>query len=466
MAQQGLFTQGPSVQDLLTQRNKRAGDLQQQLMMQAAQGARNPAKMRAVSLLGSSLGRALAGGMGGQDKQREALAAQEASQAALVTEYAQAASGTDAAAMYTSAQNLMNTGDPRAIQMGSQLLQRADQLKDATAQIEATKKKEREETLQVSWEKEALENRAATVGAKLATSHPNTSTLLLSGDATEADVTAAVKLLDKKNTTGDNKVSVAVENQAAMTNRRIELDKALANKEITEDQHRVRLATSRSLFGGGVDPRRKQVEMSNANSMTAVLTASSESNGNASVDIKRYQQSLAILDTGIYTGTGADAIQAFRKFGILMGVVGEDTIIDAANIEQFRSNALESALKYVQQTSGAISEKEMALFQAAAQGLDKTPEANRLLIKTAMRVAQWQKDRDLALNTWHSDNVTKNPSGSTAKVYMAKWEKENELDLASVITDLNASKSGGVIQSQSLMDSLTPEQKKLYGIVE
>ena len=73
MAVQGLFTQGPSVDDILAKRNKSQFDLQQQLMNQAAQGARDPAKMRAVSLLGSSLGRALGGAMGGQDEELEKL---------------------------------------------------------------------------------------------------------------------------------------------------------------------------------------------------------------------------------------------------------------------------------------------------------------------------------------------------------------------------------------------------------
>lgn len=82
MAMQGLFTQGPSVQDILAERNKSQFDLQQQLMAQASQGAREPAKMRAVSLLGSSLGRALGGAMGGQDEElekREAAIAQQKS---------------------------------------------------------------------------------------------------------------------------------------------------------------------------------------------------------------------------------------------------------------------------------------------------------------------------------------------------------------------------------------------------
>jgi len=454
----GLFTNNTAVQDLLDQRNKRSTDLQQQLMQQASQGARDPAKAQAISMLGSTFGRALASNVGDGDDRMEKLKAEEAQQLAMQQQFGEVMGKGTPEQRLAFGQSLMNNNFS---QEGSQIILQARKEIEDKAAIDL---KQREDALDVSWKKEALDNRATNIGTKLAASHPNTSKLLLSGDATEADVNAAVKLLDKKTTGTDGKVSVAVENQAAMTLRRKELDAALANKEITEEQHRVRLATSRSIFNGGQDPRARTVEMANSNSMAAVLTTSSESNGNASVDIKRYQQSLAILDTGIYTGTGADSIQAFRKFGILMGVVDKETIIDAANIEQFRSNALESALKYVQQTSGAISEKEMALFQAAAQGLDKTPEANRLLIKTAMRVAQWQKDRDLALNSWHSENAKKNPSGSTAKVYMAKWEKANELDLASVITDLNASKSGTVVQSQALIDTLTDEQKKKYGI--
>ena len=92
--QQGLFTTGPSVEDLLQQRNTRALDLQRQLMQGAAQGARDPAKAQAVSFLGSSLGRALAGAMGGEDKQMNAIEAQAAQQKSLQQEALQVSRGT------------------------------------------------------------------------------------------------------------------------------------------------------------------------------------------------------------------------------------------------------------------------------------------------------------------------------------------------------------------------------------
>ena len=126
---QGLFTAGTSVEELLAQRQTRSNALQQSLAASASQGARNAPRAQTHSLIGSALGRALAGKMGGEDKEMEALKARETSEAGLVKEYATAASGTDVSAMYRSANNMIQTGDPKAIQMGSSLLQRADQLK-------------------------------------------------------------------------------------------------------------------------------------------------------------------------------------------------------------------------------------------------------------------------------------------------------------------------------------------------
>ena len=91
MATQGLFTQGPSVDDLLEKRNKRATDLQQQLMANAGKRARDPAKAQAISFLGSTLGRALGNASGGEDtilaKRRADIAQQEEMQTKFGNEY-------------------------------------------------------------------------------------------------------------------------------------------------------------------------------------------------------------------------------------------------------------------------------------------------------------------------------------------------------------------------------------------
>ena len=149
--QQGLFTQGPSVDDILAKRNQRSADMQQQLMNQAAQGARDPAKMRAVSLLGSSLGRALAGSMGGQDKQIDDLKAKNAAQADLQKRFGQ---------------ELM-TGTPESnIAMGGELIQmgyvdKGGQLLKKGQTDQATKAAKQAATLKEQQRREAL-IRAAT----------------------------------------------------------------------------------------------------------------------------------------------------------------------------------------------------------------------------------------------------------------------------------------------------------------
>ena len=92
MAQQGLFTQGPSIDDLLQKRNTRASDLQRQLMQQASRGAARPMETQAASLIGSSLGRALAGAMDGGST-REKLEAEQAKQSQAQGQYLEAAQG-------------------------------------------------------------------------------------------------------------------------------------------------------------------------------------------------------------------------------------------------------------------------------------------------------------------------------------------------------------------------------------
>ena len=109
MAQQGLFTQGLSVDDLLQQRNKSATDLQQQLMQNAARGARDPAKAQAVSFLGSSLGRALGSAVGGEDEILAKRQAEIDAQKTMQQDYATSSQGTGAT-QKALAERLMKAG--------------------------------------------------------------------------------------------------------------------------------------------------------------------------------------------------------------------------------------------------------------------------------------------------------------------------------------------------------------------
>ena len=108
MAYQGLFTQGPTVDDLLQKRNQRAQDMQKQLMNDAAQGARDPQRARMGSMFGSIIGRALGNNaQGGADTEMEKLAAKNAEQKRLQSEFGRE----------------LTSGTPQSnIQMGGELI--------------------------------------------------------------------------------------------------------------------------------------------------------------------------------------------------------------------------------------------------------------------------------------------------------------------------------------------------------
>ena len=193
MATQGLFTQGPSVEDLLEKRNKRATDLQQTLMANAGKRARDPAKAQAISFLGSTLGRALGNASGGGDTQMEQAKQRETTEAGLVKEYAVAASGTDVDAMYASANNMIKYGDPKAIQMGSSLLQRADQLKAQKASDETARRIQAEKDLEQSMDNEQLQKQAVDLSKGLETYAPAIYEALISDNATALTLTEGYK---------------------------------------------------------------------------------------------------------------------------------------------------------------------------------------------------------------------------------------------------------------------------------
>ena len=110
MAQSGLFTAGTSIEELLAKRNSRASALQRSLMTQASQGAARPDQAQAASLLGSSLGRALAGRLEGGDPEMEKLKAANAQQLAMQGEYASSLGELDPKKKMASAIKLIDLG--------------------------------------------------------------------------------------------------------------------------------------------------------------------------------------------------------------------------------------------------------------------------------------------------------------------------------------------------------------------
>ena len=162
--QAGLFTQGPSVEDLLQQRNTQATNLQQQLMAQAAQGSRTPAKARAFSLLGSSLGRALSGAVGGgQDQQLAEIRAKQAAQKGLQEQALTIGVNGTSAQQAQLSQDLHKAGYMQAaVDMANKSKATRDQ-EDAT--LQAAKEK-REDALELSIKTEDIATALAATTAQ------------------------------------------------------------------------------------------------------------------------------------------------------------------------------------------------------------------------------------------------------------------------------------------------------------
>ena len=145
---QGLFTAGTSIEELLAKRNTRANALQQSLMANAAQGAARPMQAQAASLIGSSLGRALAGSMnGGQDAERAKIEAANAAQSQAQAGYLDAAAGKSAA-MFAQVEALRTSHPAAAVKMLA-LAKQAKKEEDAVAAAQAKAVADAEEATRV-----------------------------------------------------------------------------------------------------------------------------------------------------------------------------------------------------------------------------------------------------------------------------------------------------------------------------
>ncbi|WP_187969224.1 glycoside hydrolase family 73 protein [Aquibium microcysteis] len=79
------------------------------------------------------------------------------------------------------------------------------------------------------------------------------------------------------------------------------------------------------------------------------------------------------------------------------------------------SGGLDVALSQVQKTKGAISNAEMALFMAAAPGLQNTPQGNAALLDMIEAVADRQVERASAMETYRQQN------GGTLDGFERQW---------------------------------------------
>ena len=504
MAYQGLFTQGPSVDDLLEQRNKRATDLQQTLMANAGKRARDPAKAQAISFLGSTLGRALGNASGGADTELQQAEQRETTEAGLVSQYAKAASGTDVAAMYTSANEMINYGDPKSIQMGSSLLQRADQLKagqqaaETARQVNAEKELERLMQDEANYElSESIRPDNEALADQVAQGRPKAIELAMEIMSPEnkdkVSKQGSYKMPDGKIISGfvkgtarfqygDNgdytpmptsAVWIGEAPNLSIADQKLVTFKSEAQKikelvtlgpdkgGVSEIEGADMLDNIKSALGMEVDANRKETKKEDAQNMSGYLTDAIGEKKGSGRKLASLQQSIAMLDAGMYTGTGAGAIQAVRKLAIATGIADVDTEIKAANVEQFRANVMDAILDRIALTKGAISEKEMTAFAKASIGLDRTVAGNRLLLETATRSEKWISDRSSFINDTYTAARKK---GKLLKRFemvekVKEWEETNQLVLPTAQEIADAKSAGNISTSGSVLTGKETNQE-------
>ena len=477
-AQQGLFTQLPSVDDLLQQRNKRATDLQQQLMANAAQGARDPAKAQAISFLGSSLGRALGGAMGGEDEERQALEARNAKQEKMQQMYGAYAGGTGEQ-LAKLALSLNNAGYYK------EAAEKAQEAKTVMAAEAAADKAEQE---QIAAKKQA--DKQIVINNRLADTIEKDLPVIAANvrDGDKDAIAAAYKYrqeqMKAKNTSlnGDSDKpdpTAAEQNYAALTSETKALKARAALDEsdpsyLTANQYRDRVRVANNVFGGGESSYQKQMGTEQAKQMGS-MTQLNNTELNTSADTRRLiDSSLSLLDQGdLYTGAGGSAYLGMQKFLIAIGAPAD--VHGAAAGEAFRSNAMSFVLKYIAQTKGAISNAEMKKFEAAAMGLGNTELANRLILELASETVEFRRSRATHMGDWF-DEQGRTETFPTPNEYAAeqrKWEDEHRLTPKTVaeIAELAAGnavldEAGLVIQGGANLDALSLRGRPHNGVTE
>jgi len=106
------------------------------------------------------------------------------------------------------------------------------------------------------------------------------------------------------------------------------------------------------------------------------------------------------------TGTFAETRLGLQK---MLAAAGVDVDMSAiADAEALRSKGMDFILQRISQTKGAISEKEMAAFEAASAGIKNTPEGNRMILELARKVALRQRAEAQAVReAYTGDNTAK-----------------------------------------------------------
>ena len=155
---------------------------------------------------------------------------------------------------------------------------------------------------------------------------------------------------------------------------------------------------------------------------------------------KRMNRLLDQIDTGSFEKIKLSARKALAAFGIS----DEETEELVANQEAFQSQAFKRIMSYVQQTKGAVSNREMQLFGEAETGLTKSKKGNRLILKIAEETAKMQVNLVKHLTKWRNDPKNKGKGEIEWQAEEDRWLDEqytkmfSEEDMKTIQEAMNA----------------------------
>ena len=220
------------------------------------------------------------------------------------------------------------------------------------------------------------------------------------------------------------------QDSASLEAIRVDLRAKVDAGTMSQTQMNARMDIERQIFGGGTDPGRTSMAESNNEALVASWKKYDDENESALNSLPSINQSLAIIDEGLYTGTLGEVAADFNKLSISLGFAPVDSNVGA---EQFRVNSMKSVMDWIALTKGAISEAEMEAFAAASPGLSRTVEGNRMILTTARKAAVWKQRRSAAYDRIYTEASKNNtiPNARKLTSQIKKWERENKLTLPS-----------------------------------
>ena len=209
---------------------------------------------------------------------------------------------------------------------------------------------------------------------------------------------------------------------------RVDLRAKVDAGTMTQTQMNSRMDIERQIFGGGTDPGRSAMAESNNKALVASWEKYDKENESALNSLPSINQSLAIINDGLYTGTLGEMAADFNKLSTSLGFAPVDANVGA---EQFRVNSMKSVMDWIALTKGAISEAEMKAFSDASPGLSRTVEGNRMILTTAKKAAEWKQRRSVAYDAIYAEASKNNtiPNARKLTSQIKAWERDNKLKL-------------------------------------